>query len=412
MAQKRNYKRKPVKRRRSTTSVRRRRTPKENKALQVVSRVIRLVVLIGICGFVLYRLFGPDKPEQQAPPAPVEPAVTPAEEVLIPREQPVNIDSLPKSEALDVLVMRVFKEFNIDNAWIKRSQNNLTVELPPELSDVPVIWEIIQRIEQIKLKVLDSKENLKAGKSMMTIGTDEEKLLTITFIKNPDLKRKAGKIAFIIDDFGYYDNRTSTKFLEFDYPITLSIIPGRKHSDKIAEKAKQNNKEIMVHIPMEALGEKVEDSEFTIFANLTKEEIARRVEKAFSSLPGAVGANNHMGSKVTSDSAAMDAVLRQVKSLNKIFVDSRTTTKSVAPEIAKKQSVKFAANGAFLERHKNEDEEYIRRKILTAAKIAKSKGTAIAIGHPYKETLKVLEEELPKLEKQGFVIVPISEIMN
>ncbi len=410
MAKKRNYKRKPVKRRRATTTVRRRRTPKENKALQAVSRVIRLIVLIGICGFVLYRLFGPNRPKQQPPPA--ETVVSPAEEAIIPEEQPVNIDSLPKSEALDFLIQKIFQELNVDDAWIKRSNDRLSVQLPAELSDVTVIWEIIQKIEQINLKVLDSKENLKARKSTITIGTEEEKLLTITFYKNPELKRKAGKIAFIIDDFGYYDNRTSNKYLELKYPITLSVIPGQKHSSKIADKAKQHNKEIMVHIPMEAIGEKVEDSEFSIFTRLSKKEISERIQNAFDSLPGAVGMNNHMGSKATADTAVMDAVLKQVKRMNKFFVDSRTTSHSVVPEMARKLQVKFSENGAFLERKKGEDEDYIRRKIKTAAKIAQKRGTVIAIGHPYKETLNVLSEELPKLEKQGFTIVPISKIIN
>ena len=412
MAKKRTYKRKPVKRRRSSTNIRRRRSSKENKALQAVTKVIRLAVLIGICGFVLYRLFGPDKPEQKNTQTPAEMVVSPAEEEIIPEEAPVDIDSLPKNEALDFLMQEVFKELNIEDVWIKRNQDNLTIQLPKELPALSVIWEIIQKIEQINLKVLDSKENLKAGKATITIGSGEEKLLTIIFYMNPDLKRKAGKIAFIIDDFGYYDNRTSDKYLEFEYPITLSVIPGQKYSTKIAEKAKQNNKEIMLHIPMEALGEKVEDSQYTILTSLSKKEIASRVEKAFASLPSAVGANNHMGSKATADSSVMDVVIKKVKNLNKFFVDSRTTTHSVVPDMAKKHRLKYAANGVFLERHKNEEKEYIRSKIRTAAKIAQKKGMVIAIGHPYKETLKVLSEELPKLEKQGFVIVPITEILN
>jgi len=310
------------------------------------------------------------------------------------------------------VINEIFKELNIEKSWVKRSQQYLEVQLPNELPAVTVIWEIIPRVKEMNLKVLESEENLKTGESTIAIGSGKETLLTISFIKNAALKRHAGKLAFIIDDFGYYDNRTSDKYLELDYPITLSVIPGQKHSAKIAEKAKQHRKEIMVHIPMEAVEEKVEDGPYTIFSNLSKEEIAQRVQKAFASLPDAIGANNHMGSKITGDNVSMDAVLTQMKKLDKFFVDSRTTMQSVVPALAKKHHLKYLTNGAFLERQKNEDEDYIRGKIRAAAKIAQKKGTVIVIGHPYKETLAALKEELPRLEKQGFVIVPVSEIVN
>ncbi|MFZ5517849.1 MAG: divergent polysaccharide deacetylase family protein [Candidatus Zhuqueibacterota bacterium] len=412
MAKKKYNRRKPVKRRRAPATVRKRRTTKETRGLQVAAKIIRFLVLIGICGFILYKLFGPEKKEGPKPPAQKTPVVTPAEEEPIPKEAPVDISSLPKEEALGVVIDEIFKDLNIQKSWVKRSDRYLEVQLPNELPAVTVIWEIIPKVKKMDLKVLDSEENLKTGESTISIGSGKETLLTITFIKNPDLKRHAGKLAFIIDDFGYYDNRTSDNYLSLDYPITLSVIPGQKHSAKIAEKAKQHHKEIMVHIPMEAVEEKVEDSPYTIFADLPKKEIAQRVQKAFASLPDAIGANNHMGSKITGDNALMDVVLTQVQKLDKFFVDSRTTTQTVVPALAKKHHMKYLSNGAFLERHKNEDEDYIRGKIRAAAKIAQKKGTVIVIGHPYKETLDVLKEELPRLEKQGFVIVPVSEIVK
>lgn len=403
----------PAKKRHTTRdTVKRRRKPTENKILDAFSKAIRLIVLIAICGFIIYRLFISDKSGETSKTTPD--ALPPAADttVLEPVEKKVSLDTLSKEKALDYVIGKVFKEFNLESSWIKQKGNTLNVKLPPDLPAVTLIWEIIQKTEELNLKVINSEEDLKANKSSISIGTDRELFLTIHFTKDSSLERKTGKIAIIIDDFGYYDNSTTTKFLEFDYPVTLSIIPGQKYSAKIAQDAKQFNKTIMIHLPMEALEEKVEEGEFTIRTDLPDSVISRRVKKAMADIPLAVGINNHMGSKATADSRVMNIVMNELKPKGKFFVDSRTTGKSVASDIARENNLKFAANDGFLERNRNEDIEYIQRKLAVIAKIAKKRGSAIVIGHPYKETIAALAEELPKLEKQGFVIVPITEVVR
>lgn len=417
MAKRKPYKRKltrATQRRRTTRSTaKNRKKQKENKLLDVIAKIIRLIVLIGICGFIIYRLFLPEEKIEQ-PVVQKEQAQPKVEDSVVvePIEQKVDLDTLPKDQALDYLLRDLFDSFNLDDSWVKRQGNTLNIQLPADLPAVTMIYEIIQEIKQLDLKVLKSEEDLKAEKSTITIGTDRDTFLTIVFRKNINLERKAGKIAIIIDDFGYYDNKTTEKFLNFNYPITLSIIPGQRYSTKMAEQAKKSNKPIMIHLPMEAIEEKVEDSEFTVMTNSPDSIIADRVQKAISSLPGAVGINNHMGSKATADTRVMETVMGQLKSNKKIFVDSKTTNKSVASEVATKYGVKFAVNDGFLERDKNEDEIYIQRKLAAIAKIAKRRGKAIVIGHPYSETIKVLSKEIPKLEKKGFIIVPVTDVVR
>jgi len=43
--------------------------------------------------------------------------------------------------------------------------------------------------------------------------------------------------------------------------------------------------------------------------------------------------------------------------------------------------------------------------------MARKRGSAVAIGHPFKETLEVLERELPKLQEEGFELVTISKML-
>jgi polysaccharide deacetylase 2 family uncharacterized protein YibQ len=44
--------------------------------------------------------------------------------------------------------------------------------------------------------------------------------------------------------------------------------------------------------------------------------------------------------------------------------------------------------------------------------MARKRGQAVAIGHPFPETLEVLEKALPGLEEQGFELVTIGELLR
>ncbi len=405
---------KPTARKRTTRlTTKKARANRKAEFLDILARAIRLLILIAVSAFIIYRLLWHNAKRETPPVQRPARKVAPADTIpIIPKPPEVKLEKLPIDQALDQLMNDVFRSFNLESGWVKKSANTTTVQLPPDVAAVSVIWEIIQRIKRLDLEVLKSEEDLKANKSIIVIGRGQQVNATVVFIKDSRLERKAGKIAIIIDDFGYYDNSTTSQFLGLGYDITLSIIPGQKHSNKMVELAKAQQKAYMIHLPMEAEEEKVEQGEFTIMTSLSDTAIAERVQKAINAIPGAVAINNHMGSRATADARVMQIVLKKVKDNQKIFVDSRTTDRSQVSKIASRDRVRYAVNNGFLERKRGEDKDYIRGKLAAIAKIAQKRGAAIAIGHPYEETFTVLKEELPKLEKQGFKIVPITELVQ
>ncbi len=417
MARRKSYRPRPIKRKSARETLRRQRPRKDKTSLATLSRALRLIILLGLSGFIIYRLFIMEPPRRHQSVAPKKPQ--PKVELLPidttsadSAETKIKLSSLPKSEALDRMLAQVFDEFNLSNSWIVRSGNLLRIQLPADLPAVTVIWEIIQRAQELDLKVIKSEEDLRGNRATIAIGKGREVMATLIFTSNPSLKRRAGKIAIIIDDFGYANNKTARQFLELKYPITLSIIPGQKYSTEMAEAAAAAGKKYMVHLPMEAVEEKVEDSDYTIYTDLSDGEIAARVRGALDLLPGAIGVNNHMGSQATADARVMKVVLNTLKSRNKLFVDSRTTAESVAPQIARQQQLQFLSNDGFLERDRSEKEDYIQKKLAAVARLASKRGRAIVIGHPYKQTARALMKELPRLEKQGFEIVSLTEIVH
>ena len=84
---------------------------------------------------------------------------------------------------------------------------------------------------------------------------------------------------------------------------------------------------------------------------------------------------------------------------NKFFVDSRTSAQTVAAAEAQKIGLAHVSRDVFLDDERTE--AAIATQLQTAIKLAHKQGSAVMIGHPYPQTLAVLERELPKLKAQG-----------
>lgn len=200
-------------------------------------------------------------------------------------------------------------------------------------------------------------------------------------------KKDKAVIAIVIDDVS--SSRQKKAILDIGYNVTMAFLPpqkGHSNSAKIA----QNQKVHMIHIPMQASPKFKSTEKIT----LTIDDSYKRIESIIKNLrklyPKAVYTNNHTGSVFTQNDDAMDKLFKALKKYDFVFVDSRTTAKSVAKKYALKYNMPYIVRNTFLDNEK--DYTYIQNQLKKAIKIAKKRGYAIAIGHPHSLTLKVLKE--------------------
>ena len=218
-----------------------------------------------------------------------------------------------------------------------------------------------------------------------------------------------GEIALIIDDFGYRNDDISDGFLYLDAKLTCAVIPGHAHSSSFGKKAIRQGHEVIIHMPMENIGENRGEEEFVLQVGMDPDKIKNRVQKAFYQIPEAIGMNNHQGSKATADSLVMNSVASVLKEQNKFFIDSRTTSKTVAESIMNNWKVPVARRNVFLDN--DSDEEKIEKQLLSLVEIAKRDGSAIGIGHVKQSTLNVLRKQIPELKKKGFKFEFVSNML-
>jgi polysaccharide deacetylase 2 family uncharacterized protein YibQ len=131
--------------------------------------------------------------------------------------------------------------------------------------------------------------------------------------------------------------------------------------------------------------------------------------RAVSNVPHAQGINNHMGSALTQERRPMEWLMKEIGDLNFFFVDSRTTPKTIAAGVARRNNLLTSSRDIFLDNDTSVyDIDVQFRKLI---RMAKRKGTAIAIGHPYPETLAYLELAIPQLADEGIKIIPASNLV-
>nr|WP_275405832.1 divergent polysaccharide deacetylase family protein [Desulfovibrio sp. JC022] len=214
-------------------------------------------------------------------------------------------------------------------------------------------------------------------------------------------------MAIVIDDMGE-DVGLAKGLAALDAKITFSIWPSSSHVKKTIAIAKKSGNEIMVHLPMQPKGyPKINPGADALLVGMNADKINKITHAAISKVPGATGLNNHMGSSFTENYNGMVVVLKQLRKKHLFFLDSRTTPKSAGRRAAGKAGVTFYERNIFLDNVK--DIGAIKYQLSKAAKIARKRGQAIAIGHPNHETLKAIRQWVA--ENKGKIrIVPVSSL--
>lgn len=220
------------------------------------------------------------------------------------------------------------------------------------------------------------------------------------------------RLAIVIDDLGL-DRTAARAVADLPPPLTLAFLPYAKNLPSQTLNARLKGHELLVHMPMEpgdGHGRVIDPGRNALLTNLGDKELMTRLRWNLDRFSGYVGINNHMGSRFTADAAEMTPVLRELKARGLLFLDSRTTTASVGGRLAGELGVPHVARNVFLDNAR--DKAAIRRQLDLAERLAREKGAAVAIGHPYPETIAALRDYLPAALARGVALTPISALVQ
>jgi polysaccharide deacetylase 2 family uncharacterized protein YibQ len=200
-------------------------------------------------------------------------------------------------------------------------------------------------------------------------------------------------LSLIIDDLGN-DPERDRHVLELPGPVAMAILPDAPYATSLARQAHRAGRTILVHMPMAPA-----DGPYAWLPHQPPFVWLERLEGALRQVPHASGLNNHMGSRMTTDEAAMNLLMPELQRRHMFFVDSRTTAATVAAAQAQRINLASLSRDLFLDHDSHP--EAVAAAFQRGVEIARRQGSVVMIGHPHASTLAVLQRELPKLAEQG-----------
>lgn len=218
-------------------------------------------------------------------------------------------------------------------------------------------------------------------------------------------------VAIIIDDMGQ-DLNFMLELVNLKVPLTIAILPDSEQAIETAQIAVNHQLEVIIHLPLEAFNGQAAGSgaDGLITTSMDQKEIWSRLEASWQRLPAARGLNNHMGSKGTANQYLMEIIMDFLKQKNLFFIDSKTSPKSIAYELALKRQVPAAYRQVFLDA--DEDRDKIKDRLFELFSLARKNGQALGIGHPFDDTLRILKTYLPQAKNYGVELATCSQLIK
>jgi len=290
--------------------------------------------------------------------------------------------------------------------------SSIEVRIPKQLSVFKVGEEIRERISQLPIPTqitIDKKSENEIIYAVYCKGLHTHRLTITLEDKKSSHRFSYPKIGIIIDDLGY-DISLANALLELDLALTFSVLPFTPNTRSIARKAWNDGRETMLHLPMEPMNyPAINPGDGVLLISMDREMILDTLTRDLSQIPFVAGVNNHMGSRFTKSEEKMVIVLAELKKKGLYYIDSRTSSDTVAFDVAKKMALRTASRDIFLDNHLSENALKIQMERLLS--VARHKGSAIGIGHPHKKTFDLLRNFQTTLTNE-VEVVPASNLVN
>jgi len=233
----------------------------------------------------------------------------------------------------------------------------------------------------------------------------------IEYSRNFKHSDRKPRVAIIINNLGLSATYTEQILKLMPKNITLSFSHISPKLKKWVREARQKGFEVLIDLPMEPDGFPRNDpGRSTLLTSLSEVENLNRLEYVMVQSGGYVGLLSTHGSKFTLNSELLLPILKAIKDRGLLYVDSRTTSQSLGPELSSDIQLPRAFNNVFID--KTPSQGHITNKLRELERIVMDKKFAVAIARPLPISMEILSEWASSLKKKGIALAPITAIAD
>jgi polysaccharide deacetylase 2 family uncharacterized protein YibQ len=227
--------------------------------------------------------------------------------------------------------------------------------------------------------------------------------------KLPADKTDAPRIAIIVGGLGISATGTADALAKLPTPVTLGFAPYGADLDRLAERARAENHEVLLQTPMEPFDYPDNDpGPQTLLTSLTPDQNIDRLHWQMSRFQGYVGIVSYMGARFTASEQSLAPVLRETAKRGLIYVDDGASPRSVASQFAGSHNLPFAKADVVIDAVPTPVE--IDRALARLEMAARDHGSAVGLANALPGTVTRIAEWAKKVEARGFVLVPITMV--
>ena len=225
----------------------------------------------------------------------------------------------------------------------------------------------------------------------------------------PPNRKDSPRIAIVIGGIGISASGTADVFAKLPAPVTFAIAPYGADLEKLAERARGENHEVLLQVPMEPFDYPDNDpGPQTLLTTLTSEQNVDRLHWLMSRFHGYVGIASYMGARFTASDQLLGPVLRETAKRGLLYVDDGSSPRSVAGQIAGSHNLPFAKTDLVLDAVPTPVE--IGRALARLEMMARENGSAVGLATAQPATIARIAEWTKTVENRGFVLVPITMV--
>ncbi len=240
---------------------------------------------------------------------------------------------------------------------------------------------------------------------------DVEAPTWVRFARPFDPEEKRPRIAIVLTDLGKSQAASNAAIQNLGGAITLAFSPYADNLTQWVALARAAGHEVLLNVPMEPADFPATDpGPQTLLTTLSARQNLERLDGLLGRAQGYVGIATAAGSRFTTSADAMRPVVDRMFQRGLLLLDSRTAQNSLAARVADDVGVPRVYADRIIDTEASRPA--IDRALNDLERIARQNGVAVGIGQPFPVTFERLINWLALVENRGFVLAPVSAVVN